>query len=435
MSKALTPIQTVQKLDKFVIGQADAKKLVAIALRNRWRRLNVEPHNQSEIMPNNILMMGPTGVGKTEIARRLAKLVSAPFVKVEATKFTEVGYVGKDVESIIRDLIENAFHIVRKKHTKQIQKKAQKEAFKKIVKLLIPKVDPAKDKELFDEYYNKVASTEIDDQIIEITLPKKQSQLEILAPPGMEEMTSQLQGLLQGLGNPKKKKQKITIKEAKENLIEISVDELIDEDKIKQDAVQLTENEGIVFLDEIDKLAKSHQHHGEVSREGVQRDLLPLVEGTVVQTKYGAIETDHILFIASGAFMDTNPGQLISELQGRFPIRVKLNPLTEKDLADILTKTEFSLIKQYQALLQADDITLTINKEVINLMAHIAYQLNEENQNLGARRLNQVIEKVLEEILFEAPYKSSKKVNITPKQVKECFEKELNQKDLSQWII
>lgn len=435
MSKALTPIQTVQKLDKFVIGQADAKKLVAIALRNRWRRLNVEPQNQSEIMPNNILMMGPTGVGKTEIARRLAKLVSAPFVKVEATKFTEVGYVGKDVESIIRDLIENAFHIVRKKHTKQIQKKAQKEAFKKIVKLLIPKVDPAKDKELFDEYYNKVASTEIDDQIIEITLPKKQSQLEILAPPGMEEMTSQLQGLLQGLGNPKKKKQKITIKEAKENLIEISVDELIDEDKIKQDAVQLTENEGIVFLDEIDKLAKSHQHHGEVSREGVQRDLLPLVEGTVVQTKYGAIETDHILFIASGAFMDTNPGQLISELQGRFPIRVKLNPLTEKDLADILTKTEFSLIKQYQALLQADNITLTISKEVINLMAHIAYQLNEENQNLGARRLNQVIEKVLENILFEAPYKSSKKVNITTKQVKECFEKELNQKDLSQWII
>ncbi|MDG2348873.1 MAG: ATP-dependent protease ATPase subunit HslU [Gammaproteobacteria bacterium] len=435
MSKALTPIQTVQKLDKFVIGQGDAKKLVAIALRNRWRRLNVDPQNQNEIMPNNILMIGPTGVGKTEIARRLAKLVSAPFIKVEATKFTEVGYVGKDVESIIRDLIENALHIVRKKHIKHIQKKAQKEAYKKIVKILIPKVDPAKDKELFDEYYNKVSSNEIDDQIIEITLPKKQSQLEILAPPGMEEMTTQLQGLLQGLGNPKKKKQKITIEEAKNTLIEISIDELIDEDKIKQDAIQLTENEGIVFLDEIDKLARSHQHHGEVSREGVQRDLLPLVEGTVVQTKYGNIETDHILFIASGAFMETSPNQLISELQGRFPIRVKLNPLTEKDLADILTKTEFSLIKQYQALLQADNITLTMNKEVINLMAHIAYQLNEENQNLGARRLNQVIERVLEEILFEAPYKSSKKVGISAKQVRECFEKELNQKDLSQWII
>lgn len=435
MNKALTPLQTVKKLDKYVIGQDDAKKLVAIALRNRWRRLNVDPDNQSEIMPNNILMMGPTGVGKTEIARRLAKLVSAPFVKVEATKFTEVGYVGKDVESIIKDLVENAFHIVRAQHTKQIQKKAQKEAYKKIVEVLLPKVDLAKDKALFDEYYEKVSSDTIDDQIIEITLPKKQNHLEILAPPGMEEMTSQLQGLLQGIGGTKKKKQKTTIKEAKKALIEVSIEELIDEDQIKQDAITLTENEGIVFLDEIDKLAKSHQHHGEVSREGVQRDLLPLVEGTVVQTKYGSIETDHILFIASGAFMDTSPSQLISELQGRFPIRVKLNALTEKDLADILTQTEFSLIKQYQALLKADDITLTFNKEVIKLMAHIAFQLNEENQNLGARRLNQVIERVLENILFEAPYQTPKKVSISAKQVTECFAKELNQKDLSKWII
>ncbi|MEE2769907.1 MAG: ATP-dependent protease ATPase subunit HslU [Pseudomonadota bacterium] len=435
MRKALTPIQTVQKLNKYVIGQDDAKKQVAIALRNRWRRLNIDKQNQNEILPNNILMMGPTGVGKTEIARRLAKLVSAPFVKVEATKFTEVGYVGKDVESIIKDLVENAFQIVKNQHTKLMHKKAEKEAIKKIVKVLIPKIDIDKDKTLYEEYFKKVESGDIDDQIIEITLPKKQSQLEIVAPPGMEEMTSQLQGLFQSLGTTKKKKQKTTIKEAKKILIDVSIDDLIDEEKIKHEAVKLTENEGIVFLDEIDKLAKSHQHHGDVSREGVQRDLLPLVEGTVVQTKYGAIDTDHILFIASGAFMETSPTQLISELQGRFPIRVKLNALTKNDLADILTKTEFSLIKQYQALLKADNVTLSFNKEVINLMAHISYQLNEEQQNLGARRLNQVIEKVLEHVLFEAPYKTEKKVNISNKHIESCFSDQLNQKDLSKWII
>lgn len=435
MTKALTPSQTVEKLNKYVIGQNDAKKLVAIALRNRWRRLNVDNENQDEIMPNNILMMGPTGVGKTEIARRLAKQVSAPFVKVEATKFTEVGYVGKDVESIIRDLIENAIHIVREKHTKQMQKKAKKEAYKKIVQVLIPKIDFSKDKLLYEEYYKKIEDCELDDQEIEITLPKRQTSLEIVAPPGMEEMTSQLQGLLQGLGGTKKKKQKTTIKEAKKILIEVSIDDLIDEENIKQEAIQLTENEGIVFLDEIDKLAKSNQHHGDVSREGVQRDLLPLVEGTVVNTKYGSIETDHILFIASGAFMETSPSQLISELQGRFPIRVQLNALTESDLADILTKTEFSLIKQYQALLKADNVTLTFNKDVIELMAKIAFQLNEEKQNLGARRLNQVIEQVLENVLYEAPYKTAKKVIISNKHVKACFENELNQKELSQWII
>ena len=435
MSKALTPSQTVDKLDKYVIGQNNAKKLVAIALRNRWRRLNVDIENQSEIMPNNILMMGPTGVGKTEIARRLAKLVSAPFVKVEATKFTEVGYVGKDVESIIRDLVENAIHIVREKHTKQMQKKAKKEAYKKIVKVLIPKIDSSKDKALYDEYYTKIESGELDDQEIEITLPKKQTSLEIVAPPGMEEMTSQLQGLLQGLGSTKKKKQKTTIHEAKKLLIEVSIDDLIDEEVIKQEAITLTQNEGIVFLDEIDKLAKSHQHQGDVSREGVQRDLLPLVEGTVVNTKYGAIETDHILFIASGAFMETSPSQLISELQGRFPIRVQLNALTKEDLADILTKTKFSLIKQYQALLKADNVTLTFNKDVIELMANIAFQLNEEKQNLGARRLNQVIEQVLENVLYDAPYQTAKKVVINNKHVKACFENKLNQKELSQWII
>ena len=435
MSKALTPSQTVDKLNKYVIGQNNAKKLVAIALRNRWRRLNVDIDNQSEIMPNNILMMGPTGVGKTEIARRLAKLVSAPFVKVEATKFTEVGYVGKDVESIIRDLVENAIHIVREKHTKKMQKKAKKEAYKKIVQVLIPKIDSSKDKALYEEYYAKIESGELDDQEIEITLTKKQTSLEIVAPKGMEEMTSQLQGLLQGLGSTKKKKQKTTIHEAKKLLIEVSMDDLIDEEVIKQEAITLTQNEGIVFLDEIDKLAKSHQHHGDVSREGVQRDLLPLVEGTVVNTKYGAIETDHILFIASGAFMETSPSQLISELQGRFPIRVQLNALTKEDLADILTKTEFSLIKQYQALLKADNVTLTFNKDVIELMANIAFQLNEEKQNLGARRLNQVIEQVLENVLYDAPYKTAKKVVINNKHVKACFKNELNQKELSQWII
>lgn len=435
MSKALTPSQTVQQLDKYVIGQNDAKKQVAIALRNRWRRLNVNIEEQHEIMPNNILMMGPTGVGKTEIARRLAKLVSAPFVKVEATKFTEVGYVGKDVDSIIRDLIENAIYIVREKHVQQIHKKATKEAYKKIVDILLPKVDKKENKSLFDEYYKKLENGEIDDQVIEISIPKKQANLEILAPPGMEEMTSQLQGLFQNLGSTKKKKQKVSIQEAKKHLIESYTDELIDEEAIKNEAITITENEGIVFLDEIDKLAKLHQHQGEVSREGVQRDLLPLVEGTIVQTKYGAVQTDHILFIASGAFMDTSPNNLISELQGRFPIRVQLHALTETDLEHILTKTKFSLIKQFQALLLTDKVKLTFNKDVIKLMAKIAYQLNEEKQNLGARRLNQVIEQVLENTLYEAPYKSEKNVSISAKHVNECFQKQLKQKDLTQWII
>ena len=431
----LTPAQTIKKLDKFVIGQHEAKKSVAIALRNRWRRLNVDIEDQKEIMPNNILMMGPTGVGKTEIARRLAKLVSAPFIKVEATKFTEVGYVGKDVESIIRDLVENAMQIVKNQQVKSLKKKAKKDAYNKIIKILIPKIDLQKDKLLYDEYFQKLENGSIDDQLIEVTLPKRAPNLEILTPPGMEEMTSQLQGLFQSLGGSKKKTQKVTIREAKKLLIDVVVDELIDEEVLRHEAIEITENQGIVFLDEIDKLAKTNQHHGEVSRDGVQRDLLPLVEGTTVQTKYGAIETDHILFIASGAFMDTSPTQLISELQGRFPIRVKLNALTQNDLENILTKTEFSLTKQYQALLHTESVTLSFGKDVIKLMASIAYQLNEETQNLGARRLNQVIEQVLENVLFEAPYKTPKKVVITSKHVQSCFESQLNQKEISQWII
>lgn len=431
----LTPAQTIKKLDKFVIGQHEAKKSVAIALRNRWRRLNVDIEDQKEIMPNNILMMGPTGVGKTEIARRLAKLVSAPFIKVEATKFTEVGYVGKDVESIIRDLVENAMQIVKNQQVKSLKKKAKKDAYNKIIKILIPKIDLQKDKLLYDEYFQKLENGSIDDQLIEVTLPKRAPNLEILTPPGMEEMTSQLQGLFQSLGGSKKKTQKVTIREAKKLLIDVVVDELIDEEVLRHEAIEITENQGIVFLDEIDKLAKTNQHHGEVSRDGVQRDLLPLVEGTTVQTKYGAIETDHILFIASGAFMDTSPTQLISELQGRFPIRVKLNALTQHDLENILTKTEFSLTKQYQALLHTESVTLSFGKDVIKLMASIAYQLNEETQNLGARRLNQVIEQVLENVLFEAPYKTPKKVVITSKHVQSCFESQLNQKEISQWII
>ena len=431
----LTPAQTIKKLDKFVIGQHEAKKSVAIALRNRWRRLNVDIEDQKEIMPNNILMMGPTGVGKTEIARRLAKLVSAPFIKVEATKFTEVGYVGKDVESIIRDLVENAMQIVKNQQVKSLKKKAKKDAYNKIIKILIPKIDLQKDKLLYDEYFQKLENGSIDDQLIEVTLPKRAPNLEILTPPGMEEMTSQLQGLFQSLGGSKKKTQKVTIREAKKLLIDVVVDELIDEEALRHEAIEITENQGIVFLDEIDKLAKTNQNHGEVSRDGVQRDLLPLVEGTTVQTKYGAIETDHILFIASGAFMDTSPTQLISELQGRFPIRVKLNALTQNDLENILTKTEFSLTKQYQALLHTESVTLSFGKDVIKLMASIAYQLNEETQNLGARRLNQVIEQVLENVLFEAPYKTPKKVVITSKHVQSCFESQLNQKEISQWII
>ena len=435
MKKPLTPSQTVDKLNKYVIGQDQAKRKVAIALRNRWRRLNVDELQQDEIKPNNILMIGPTGVGKTEIARRLALLVSAPFIKVEATKFTEVGYVGKDVESIIRDLIEHAIQIVRKEHMKQHSKKAQKEVQQKLLELILPNVDEKDNEALYTEYRSKLASGELDDEIVEVALPQKQANLEILAPPGMEEMTNQLQGLFQSLGTTKKKKCKLPIAEARIQLEENILEEMLDENVIKLEALALTENEGIVFLDEIDKLAKSKQHHGDVSREGVQRDLLPLVEGTVVQTKYGAIRTDHILFIASGAFMETSPNDLISELQGRFPIRAQLNALSVNDLEAILTKTKFSLLKQFKALLATDDVDVHFSKEATRLMANIAYQLNEEKENLGARRLNQVVETVLESILFDAPYKTQQKLNISTKHIHDCFETQLNQKDLSQWII
>jgi ATP-dependent HslUV protease ATP-binding subunit HslU len=435
MKKPLTPSQTVDKLNKYVIGQDQAKRKVAIALRNRWRRLNVDALQQDEIKPNNILMIGPTGVGKTEIARRLALLVSAPFIKVEATKFTEVGYVGKDVESIIRDLMEHAIHIVRKAHMKQQAKKAQKAVEKKLLEIILPKVEEGDEEGLYAEYREKLAAGKLDDEMVEIALPQKQANLEILAPPGMEEMTNQLQGLFQSLGSPKKKKCKLPIGEAKIQLEESIMEELLDENLIKLEALELTENEGIVFLDEIDKLAKSKQHHGDVSREGVQRDLLPLVEGTVVHTKYGAIRTDHILFIASGAFMETSPNDLISELQGRFPIRAHLNALTANDLEAILTKTKFSLLKQFKALLETDDVDVNFSKEATKLMANIAFQLNEEKENLGARRLNQVIETVLENILFDAPFNKAEKINISLKHINDCFKSQLNQKDLSQWII
>ena len=408
----MTPPEIVSELDKHIVGQDKAKKAVAIALRNRWRRAQVEEPLRSEITPKNILMIGPTGVGKTEIARRLARLANAPFIKIEATKFTEVGYVGRDVDTIIRDLMEIAIKDGRERAMKSVRDRALDAAEDRVLDALLPPArpvgfnaepEPAQDSSTRQKFRKKLREGELDDKEIEIEVAAPSMQAEIFAPPGMEELTQQIQGMFQNLGGGKKKQRKLQIREAMKLLADEEAARLINDEEVKLEAVRAVEQNGIVFLDEVDKIAaRSDVQGADVSRQGVQRDLLPLVEGTTISTKYGMIKTDHILFIASGAFHLSKPSDLIPELQGRFPIRVELESLSVEDFARILTSTDACLTRQYEALLATDGVKLEFTAEGIRRLAEIAYQVNEKTENIGARRLYTVMEKLLEEVSFEA---------------------------------
>lgn len=407
----LTPKQIVTELNKYIIGQDNAKKAVAIALRNRWRRQNVEGEMRQEIMPNNIILIGPTGVGKTEIARRLAKLAGAPFIKVEATKFTEVGYVGRDVESIIRDLMEFAVKMVKEEQQEKIKVKAEKNAEDRILNILIPPVqddesEEENNKDTREKFRTMLQNGVMDDREIELELTQQgPSGMAVMGPMGMDDMGINLQEMLGNMMPKKRKKRKIKIKDALPHLIREEAEKLIDMESVAKEALYRTENAGIVFIDEIDKVAVSSSKAGggEVSREGVQRDLLPIVEGSTVNTKHGIVHTDHILFIASGAFHVSKPSDLIPELQGRFPIRVELNSLTEEDFVKILTIPENALIKQYQALLRTEGVELVFEESGIKQIASTAAHVNEEITNIGARRLHTILTTLLEDILFNAP--------------------------------
>src|SRR5881296_746390 len=388
---SMTPQEIVHELDKHIVGQTRAKRAVAIALRNRWRRQQVAEPLRQEITPKNILMIGPTGVGKTEIARRLARLADAPFIKVEATKFTEVGYVGRDVDSIVRDLVEISVKQTREQATRRVRTRAQEAAEERILDALLPSPRSAEldENPTRQKFRKKLREGELDDKEIDIEVAASQPQMEILAPPGMEELTSQIQGMLSNLGGGRRRLRRMKIREAAQLLTEEEAGRLVNDDEIKARALANAEQNGIVFLDEIDKIAARQETHGaDVSRQGVQRDLLPLVEGTSVSTKYGMVRTDHILFIASGAFHLSKPSDLIPELQGRFPIRVELGSLSVQDFEAILTTTHASLVKQYEALLATENVKLEFTAEGITRLAQIAYDVNERTENIGARRLS-----------------------------------------------
>jgi len=447
----MTPREIVQELDKHIIGQDSAKRSVAIALRNRWRRSCVDESLRNEITPKNILMIGPTGVGKTEIARRLAKLANAPFLKVEATKFTEVGYVGRDVESIVRDLMDIAVKMLREQEMNKVRHRAEDAAEERILDILLPpprgggfgfnaegeNVDSDKDTATRQKFRKKLREGDLDDKEIEVEVSVPAMGVEIMAPPGMEEMTSQLQGMFANLGGGRKKSRKLPIRQAKKHLIDEEAARLINEDEIKARALEAVEQNGIVFLDEMDKIAKRGEHGGgaDVSREGVQRDLLPLVEGSTVTTKYGMVKTDHVLFIASGAFHVAKPSDLIPELQGRFPIRVELEALTAEDFVRILTEPDASLTEQYSALLETEDVTLQFTADGIKRIAEIAFQVNERTENIGARRLHTVMERLLEEISFAAADRGGETVLIDVKYVDERLGELAKDEDLSRYIL
>ena len=436
----MTPREIVSELDKHIIGQASAKRSVAIALRNRWRRSQVDESLRDEIVPKNILMIGPTGVGKTEIARRLARLANAPFIKIEATKFTEVGYVGRDVESIIRDLAEMAVKMTRVEEMEKVQIRAADEAEETILDILLPTAESG---ELSESEANtrqkmrkKLREGDLDDKEVDIDVSVSSVGVEIMAPPGMEEMTNQLQGMFQNMNTGKTKERKLKIKEALKVLQEEEAAKLVNEDDIKQRAIESVEQHGIVFLDEIDKVCKrSDSGSGEVSREGVQRDLLPIVEGSTVSTKFGMVKTDHILFIASGAFHLTKPSDLIPELQGRFPIRVELEALSANDFVRILTEPDASLTEQYQALLGTEGLDISFSEEGVKRIAEIGWQVNENIENIGARRLHTIVERLLEEISFEAPDKVDKKVVIDAAYVDAHLTEFAEDEDLSRYIL
>ena len=440
---AMTPREIVHELNKHIVGQDEAKRAVAIALRNRWRRMQVDASLRDEITPKNILMIGPTGVGKTEIARRLAKLADAPFIKVEATKFTEVGYVGRDVESIIRDLADMAVKMLRERAMKQHEHRALDAAEDRILDALLP---PARN---FDEqgrqtedsttrqlFRKKLREGQLDDKEIEIELKNAGAGVEIMAPPGMEEMTNQLQSMFSNLYSERKKTRKIKVGDAMRLVRDEEAAKLVNEDEIKQQAIEVVEQNGIVFIDEIDKVAKrSENTSADVSREGVQRDLLPLIEGSTVSTKFGMIRTDHILFIASGAFHLAKPSDLIPELQGRLPIRVELKALSPEDFKRILTEPDASLIQQYQALMATEGLTLSFAESAIARIAEIAWQVNESTENIGARRLHTVLERLLESLSFDAGDKVTNSFEVTAAYVDEKLGDLARDEDLSRYIL
>lgn len=434
---SMTPQEIVSELDRHIVGQKDAKRAVAIALRNRWRRQQVDEKLRQEITPKNILMIGPTGVGKTEIARRLAKLADAPFIKVEATKFTEVGYVGKDVDSIIRDLAEMAVKQTRSAEMRKVRTRAEDAAEDRILDVLIPLArEETADSTARQVFRKKLRQGELDDKDIEIDVAEPRPELQIMGPPGMEEMTEQLRGMFSQFGNVKRKTRKLKIREALKLIADEEAAGLVNEDEIKAAAIQNAEQNGIVFIDEIDKVASRSEAGGaEVSRQGVQRDLLPLVEGTTVSTKYGPIKTDHILFIASGAFHLAKPSDLVPELQGRFPIRVELGSLSVEDFEAILTSTHASLVKQYQALLATEKVELVFTPEGIRRLAQIAYDVNERTENIGARRLSTVMERLLDEVSFDATRLEGQAVTIDAPYVDARLSELSRNEDLSRYIL
>lgn len=439
----MTPQEIVSELDKHIVGQDRAKRAVAIALRNRWRRAQVAEPLRAEITPKNILMIGPTGVGKTEIARRLARLANAPFIKVEATKFTEVGYVGRDVETIIRDLVEIAIKDAREVAMKQVRVRAEDAAEERVLDALLPAARPTgygdpepADSATRQKFRKRLREGELDDKEIEIEVALQPMSAEIFAPPGMEDLTQQIQGMFQNMGQGRKKQRRLKISEALKTLTDEEAARLINDEEVKGAALRSVEQDGIVFLDEVDKIAARAEAQGaDVSRQGVQRDLLPLVEGTTVSTKHGMVRTDHILFIASGAFHLSKPSDLIPELQGRFPIRVELESLSVDDFERILTQTDACLTRQYEALLATDGVKLSFSGDGIRRLAEIAYKVNEKTENIGARRLYTVIEKLLEEVSFDAGKPGLEILEINAAYVDARLEPLSQREDLARYVL